>query len=187
MYDVTLTTAEVSALLGIPTKKVWKEIEHGLFDNLPSPPRLSMDAMVYLKALTELDSLDPSVEGRRRFYVRIRAALASKTALVDELSLAESGDSFRFKLKAAVEAVWERLMAFETWKTAKVLTDASILAGEPVFRGSRLSVRHIGQLAARESIDVILEDYPYLTSEDVLFAGRYAVAYPRVGRPREST
>ena len=184
--DVALTTAEVSALLDLPEKKVRKEIEHHVFE-VPSPPRLALDAVVYLKALTELDALNPSVEGRRRFFMRIREALASKSPPADELALAESGDAFTFKLKEVVEAVWERIEAFERWKTERVATNPNILAGEPAFRGSRLSVRHIGQLAARTSIADIMKDYDYLSSGDVMFAARYARAYPRVGRPREST
>jgi uncharacterized protein (DUF433 family) len=186
--DVALTTAEAAALLEIPSPRVWKEVERvfRVFEDLPSPPRLSMGDVVYLKALTELDVLAPSLEGRKLFYSRIRTAMAAKTPLVDELPLVENGDSFRFKLRAVVEAIWERITAFDAWKTAKVLVDPAILAGEPVFRGSRLSVRHIGQLAARESIATILEDYPYLVTDDVFFASWYNRAYPRVGRPRES-
>jgi uncharacterized protein (DUF433 family) len=185
MSTLGLTTTEAAALLNIPTRKVWGEIDRVLED-LPSPPRLSMDAVVYLMALTELDALDPSVEGRKRFYVRIRAALAANEPPVDELPLVENGDSFRFKLRAAVEAIGERLAAFDRWKADRVVIDSSILAGEPVFKGSRLSVRHIGLLGGRESIATILEDYPYLVSDDVLFAAWYSKAYPRVGRPRES-
>ncbi len=186
MSHLALTTAEVSALLDIPSRKVWGEIDR-VFEGLPSPPRLDMDAVVYLKALSELDALDPSVDGRKRFYARIRAALAAKGAPVDELALVENGDSFRFKLRAAVEAVDKRIAAFEKWKASRIVEDPAILAGEPIFRGSRLSVRHIGLRAAREQLPTILEDYPYLSPDDVLFAASYSKAYPRVGRPREST
>lgn len=184
--DIALTPAEVSALLGLPEKKVRKEIEHRVLD-VPSPPRLSFDALVYLQALTELDELDPSIEGRRRFYTRIREALASRAAPADELALAEPGDAFRFKLKEVVDAVWERIEAFDRWKAKRVATDPDILGGEPVIRGTRLSVRHIGQLAARVPISDIMKDYDYLSPDDVMFAAQYARAYPRVGRPRESS
>jgi uncharacterized protein (DUF433 family) len=185
MSHVALTTAEVSALLDIPNRKVWGEIDR-VFEGLDSPPRLDMDAVVYLKALTELEVLDPSVEGRKRFYVRIRAALSAKEPPVDELPLVEWGVSISFKLRAAYDSVAERLAAFNHWKANRVVEDPSILAGEPVFRGSRLSVRHIGLRAARDSMKTILEDYPYLDSDDVNFAIRYSKAYPRVGRPPES-
>jgi uncharacterized protein (DUF433 family) len=185
MSHLALTTAEVSALLNIPIRKVWGEIERVL-EGLPSPPRLDMDAVVYLKALTELDALDPSVEGRKRFYARIRAALAAEDAPVDELPLVENGDSFRFRLRAAVETVAERIAAFDKWKATRTVEDPSILAGEPVFRGSRLSVRHIGLLSGRAAVSTILEDYPYLSVDDLLFAAWYSTAYPRVGRPGET-
>jgi uncharacterized protein (DUF433 family) len=186
MNAVCLTTAEVSALFDIPPRKVRGEIDR-VFEGLPSPPRLALDAVVYLRALTELDALDPSIDGRKRFYARIRAALAGSEPPVDELPLVDSGDSVRFRLRAVVDAIRERIDAFDRWKSERVVEEPSILAGEPVFRGSRLSVRHVGVLAGRESIAIILEDYPYLTSDDVLFAAWYAKAYPRMGRPREAT
>jgi uncharacterized protein (DUF433 family) len=184
--DVTVTPAEASALLGVPEKRVRKDIEHGLFD-VSSPPRLPFDALVYFLACRELDDLEPSVEGRRRLYGRIRAALSSKSASAKGIPLSETGSALWIDLNVVVEAVSERLESFERWKSNKVATDPEVLGGEPVFRGTRLSVRHIGQLADRETIAVILEDYPYLSEADVAFARRYHLAYPRVGRPRESS
>jgi uncharacterized protein (DUF433 family) len=184
--DVTFTPAEASALLGVPEKRVRKDIEHGLFD-VSSPPRLPFDALVYFLACRELDELEPSVEGRRRLYGRIRTALSSKSATARGIPLSETGSALWIDLNVVVEAVSERLESFERWKATRVATDPSILGGEPVFRGTRLSVRHIGGLADRETIAVILEDYPYLSEADVAFARRYHLAYPRVGRPRESS
>jgi hypothetical protein len=48
MSHLALTTVEVSALLDIPSRKVWGEIDR-VFEGLPSPPRLDMDAVIYLK------------------------------------------------------------------------------------------------------------------------------------------
>jgi uncharacterized protein (DUF433 family) len=60
-----------------------------------------------------------------------------------------------------------------------------VLGGKPVFRGTRLSVHHIGKMFARgEPIEHILEDYPYLTDKDVRFAHLYHLAHPTLGRPR---
>jgi uncharacterized protein (DUF433 family) len=61
-----------------------------------------------------------------------------------------------------------------------------VLAGESVFRDSRLPVRHIGEMAERgESIENIIEDYPSLDSNDVEFARLYFRAHPPMGRPRK--
>jgi uncharacterized protein (DUF433 family) len=60
-----------------------------------------------------------------------------------------------------------------------------ILAGEPVFKGTRLAVRHIGGMRAKgEPVERMIEDYPDLTPDDVEFARLYAEAHPPVGRPK---
>lgn len=59
---------------------------------------------------------------------------------------------------------------FETWK-AKLINNPNILGGETVFPGSRLSVQRIGSSLERgETLEVLREDYPYLTDEDFDFA-----------------
>jgi uncharacterized protein (DUF433 family) len=62
---------------------------------------------------------------------------------------------------------------------ARIVSDAEILAGEPVFRGTRLSVRHIGGMRLNgEPAERIREDYPELSTEDVEFAAVYTAANP---------
>jgi uncharacterized protein (DUF433 family) len=61
------------------------------------------------------------------------------------------------------------------------------LGGEAVFNGTRLPVRHVGKMfASGEPLNDILEDYPYLTGDDVTFARLYSEAHPIVGRPRNN-
>lgn len=61
----------------------------------------------------------------------------------------------------------------------RVVSDGRILAGEPVFRGTRLSVRHIGAMRLKgEPSDRIREDYPELSPEDIEFAALYTTANP---------
>jgi uncharacterized protein (DUF433 family) len=65
---------------------------------------------------------------------------------------------------------------FEAWK-ARLTIDPSILGGEVVFPGSRLSVKRIGDSLARgETVEILREDYPYLTDEDLNFALIYIKA-----------
>jgi len=59
----------------------------------------------------------------------------------------------------------------------RIETNPDVLAGKPVIRGTRLSVQFILNLLAHgESTDSILDQYDYLTREDVhaclLFANR---------------
>ena len=49
-----------------------------------------------------------------------------------------------------------------------------ICHGNPVIRGTRVPVSQIlGALAGGDSIDMVLEDYPSLSSEDVYAALRF--------------
>jgi uncharacterized protein (DUF433 family) len=68
---------------------------------------------------------------------------------------------------------------------AKIVSDKKILGGEPVFRGTRLSVRHVGGMRLNgEPMERILEDYPDLSAEDIEFAALYTAANPAAGRTR---
>lgn len=58
---------------------------------------------------------------------------------------------------------------FKQW-ASKLISDPKILGGEIVFPNSRLSVRHVGLLAIKGLKEELLEDYPYLTEEDIEFA-----------------
>ena len=66
-------------------------------------------------------------------------------------------------------------MAFE-----RISIDPARMQGLPCIRGTRITVSAVlGQLAAGQSIDDILADYPQLEREDVLAALEYAAAYTR--------
>jgi uncharacterized protein (DUF433 family) len=68
---------------------------------------------------------------------------------------------------------------------ARIVSDKKVLGGEPVFRGTRLSVRHVGGMRLNgEPTERILGDYPDLSAEDVEFAALYATANPAPSRAR---
>lgn len=57
----------------------------------------------------------------------------------------------------------------------RITTRPDIFGGKPVIRGRRLAVEHVlGMLAAGDSIETILEGYPWLVHEDVLACLAYA-------------
>jgi len=59
-----------------------------------------------------------------------------------------------------------------------------VLSGEEVFKGTRLSVRHIGGMARKGvRIDEIKKEYPNLTEGDIRFAEIYAAIKRPPGRP----
>jgi uncharacterized protein (DUF433 family) len=57
----------------------------------------------------------------------------------------------------------------------RIVVDPDILAGKPVIRGTRLAVEFIlDSLAAGQSEDSILANYPGLTRDDILACLAYA-------------
>jgi uncharacterized protein (DUF433 family) len=63
-------------------------------------------------------------------------------------------------------------------------TDPNIKGGEPVIRGTRISVRAIAQrLDHGDTTEILAEDYPQVPAEAFLTAYTYARSHPRRGRP----
>jgi uncharacterized protein (DUF433 family) len=62
----------------------------------------------------------------------------------------------------------------------RIAVDPARMQGLPCVRGTRVTVSAVlGQLAAGQSIDEVLVDYPQLEREDVLAVLEYAAAYTR--------
>jgi uncharacterized protein (DUF433 family) len=72
--------------------------------------------------------------------------------------------------------VRERLIHYLVAMTFQRITiDPAVCTGKPCIRGLRFPVaRLLGLLAAGETREAILADYPYLESEDIDEALRYA-------------
>ena len=57
----------------------------------------------------------------------------------------------------------------------RITVNPSIFGGKPIIRGRRLAVEHVlSMLAAGDTIEIILEGYPWLEREDVLAYLAYA-------------
>ena len=57
----------------------------------------------------------------------------------------------------------------------RITINPKIFGGKPIIRGRRLAVEHVlGMLAAGDTIESILEGYPWLEREDVLACLLYA-------------
>jgi len=178
------TAAEAAALSGLLKKSVHKEFDHRILSSSDEHERrLSLADLVYLRVLK-------SEEVLHAHKVPIRATLY--TRIVDTLSersnerFVRVGELLSLDIsipRAEMESLTKR---FFQWKSA-LTQDPAVMNGEPVFPGSRVTVRHIGAIIERgEAEAVVREDYPNLTDEDVEFAPIFVQAYPRVGRPAAS-
>jgi uncharacterized protein (DUF433 family) len=59
----------------------------------------------------------------------------------------------------------------------RIVRDARICGGEPVFKGTRVTLRTVlASLASGDSVEDILSDFPSLKTEDVQAAIAFAAA-----------
>lgn len=57
----------------------------------------------------------------------------------------------------------------------RITINPGIFGGKPIIRGMRMAVEHIlGMLAAGDTVQVILEEYPFLEREDIQACILYA-------------
>ena len=66
----------------------------------------------------------------------------------------------------------------------RITVNPKIFGGKPIIRGRRLAVEHVlGMLAAGDTVDTILQGYPWLDREDIqacLIYARRLVGHERV-------
>jgi uncharacterized protein (DUF433 family) len=166
---------EAAAFLNMPERQIRKEVEHGLFSI-----HLTFQSLVYLRALRTL-GLDLGVEDRKKLLKVVTDAVRC------EADTAQLSPIVTLKVGDLVKEVRDKIERFSQWKNALVV-DKRVLAGEPVFPKSRLAVRQIGGMLERGASEAdVRTDYPYLTHEDLEFSQLFVRAYPRVGRPRETS
>ena len=57
----------------------------------------------------------------------------------------------------------------------RITINSKIFGGKPIVRGRRVAVEHIlGMLAVGDSIETVLQGYPWMEREDVLACLEYA-------------
>jgi uncharacterized protein (DUF433 family) len=87
--------------------------------------------------------------------------------------------------KAFREKVARNLSAFR-WGRRRIVSNTDVLGGEPVFRGTRISLRHVASLFRKGvSEKEIAEDFPALGSRDLAYARLFSRLSERPGRPRK--
>lgn len=173
----TLTATEVAALSGLDEGRVRKEVENGIFPR----PSFTFADLVYFAVLAVL-GVQLGVDDRRKLHVLVAAAMGARRPP----PRVEFSPVLEVRLDRVAKAAQGKLDRFEAWKKKRVVSDESILGGEPTFPESRLAVRHVGGMLLKGASEAeVREDYPYLKDEDIEFATIFMKAYPRMGRARD--
>lgn len=176
--ETIFTPNEAAAFANISPKRVYKEIEHRIIQPVSDAPRLSFAALIYLRALKEID-FEFSVKYRTAIYQTLLKAIAEKASTV------EFAKFFVLQITSIDRELSDLISQFNLWKGGLV-SNPEIMGGQVVFPNSRLSVHHIGKIMNRgEALQVTKEDYPYLSELDLKFAPLFVKAYPVMGRPKK--
>lgn len=183
-----LTIKEAAALANV-TEKV---IRHELSSKIVGPRRrgtrhveLDPRAVLYLALISSL-RVGLTKEDRRDLFELITHHRTKEGHWRREGTrlILEGRVPVVLALSALDRAVDDRLKLFARGKR-RIVSAPDVLGGEPVFEGTRVSVRHVGELAKKGvPLATLLEDFPRLSEPDVEFARIFVELGRPPGRPR---
>ncbi|HEY1934841.1 MAG TPA: DUF433 domain-containing protein [Acetobacteraceae bacterium] len=190
-----LSLKEAIVLADVPEKRVRKDIEVGLLSSL-----------VIMRSTTAIDGriavrwndvfVLAAAYGGQHLNARLRQRILEYAETIADVSSADSSfckaSSETIEIDKYVTLDLDKVVALVKPRMdlyaaglRRIETRKGVLGGEAVFKHTRLPVLHVGKVYERGiPMADILNDYPYLTEDDVKFAQLYFHAHPPVGRPR---
>jgi uncharacterized protein (DUF433 family) len=182
-----LSLKEAAVLSGVTEKVIRHELASQVVRaarTAAGARRFSPQELVYFCLVAELPIELPRKDRRDLFDLLARGAVRrGRWRREAQRLVLEGGVPVILPISDLVKRVEVRVALFERGR-ARVVSRADTLSGEPVFEGTRISVRFVGGRAAREPTAEILQDYPALKADDVEFARMFvALGRPR-GRPK---
>jgi uncharacterized protein (DUF433 family) len=183
----SLSLKEAAVLSGMTEKSIRHELASPVIragKTAAGSRRFSPRELLYFCLVAELPIELPRKDRRDLFDLLARgAARRGRWRREAQRLVLEGGVPIILPISNLMKRVEARVALFERGR-ARVVSRADTLSGEPVFEGTRISVRFVGGRAAREPAADILQDYPALDADDVEFARMFvALGRPR-GRPK---
>ncbi len=181
LREAFLTVPEAAFLARVSPRLVQHEIDERIVASRMSGGRRSISGVdiLYLSAVRRVHGqMAPRLRRQVRNAIVHSAAQNEATASFDIF--------FRVSLAALENDVLEGFKTLERIKREFIESRPEVLGGEPVLRGTRLSVRLIADLVRQgASADELAEDYD-LTPEQIDAAVTFDRVTPRRGRPRQT-
>ena len=149
--------------------------------------RFDVNDMLLLKVISEFPFDLP-----RRDKEALRSLLEGKQTRAGKWSktktdfVARNGDLVVVVECKDVRSRLSRNLATYRRGVKRIVSDPEIMAGEPVFAGTRIPLAHISGLIAKGvPLAEIVEDYPALSRADLDFAAIHSKMKRNPGRPRK--
>lgn len=181
------TPAEAAAISGLALKAVNNAIDKHIVD-VPRPAVATGRRAVrrYLTA-THLVCLRLEHGLVGRLPVERRQGLFREVAAKPEAKRLDADDLLSVNLTEARRQVEERARNLEEAERL-IHSDKDTLAGEPVFRGTRISIYGlVAMLDAGATIKELAAGSPKLDAHKIDLARLWVAAHPRRGRPKRLT
>jgi uncharacterized protein (DUF433 family) len=125
-------------------------------------------------------------ELERDLYAVVVKGMISKGLWKTEKTRLKLGELVTIDARALRKGLAHDLRVYRS-AAKRVASSSETMGGEPVFKGTRISVTHVGAVAAKGiPVEEILEDYPRLSRDDVRLALLLHRMGRRPGRPRRS-
>ncbi len=175
------TPQEVAALVGVPVRRVQNAMT---FRRLPGGAlrggRRALDLAGLLAFATAARLGRDIVVKPRSLYGRFRRNGVPRKFF-------EIGPGVTAQTREVLGPVLDRLDLYRRARERLIVSDPAIMGGAPVIRGTRLPAHVIhARLKAGDSVDMLREDHPYVTREQIDAAFLFAEANPARGRPSRS-
>lgn len=185
-HELSLSVSEVAALSGVSEKIVRNEIHRGIICSGKRRAqrkhwRFPPDAVAYFMLLGKM----PFPKKDRQAVYELMATdkrragnwRKSHTDTLDR-------DGFLSINTKRFLSDSNRKLRLYKQGLRRIESRPEILGGDEVFKGTRLSVRHIGGLLRKGvTIEDVKIDYPTLTIDDIRFAQLYSAVKRPPGRP----
>ena len=182
MIEYSYTPAQASAVAKLPLKAVQKLIDVHLIrprrmrSGSGTQRLLSSEQLIYLRLEAEGVRLLPLATRRE-----VARTIVSKPGV--NSIVVTGGSALVIEVKYARREVEQDLKRLRKIQEM-VVSDPEVMRGAPVFKGTRIPVELVAEMAAQgATVEEVLAGYPALNREQVELAPLYVMAFPRRGRP----
>jgi len=181
MPETLITRREAAELSGTTQTTVKKAVDQKV---IPTKKRgsqlwIDVDDVPVLFMLGQLRDMKLAVQYKRQLREWLRTSGPSSELELMPMLIVRRVDD--------VEETRRRAERYAQLRDVWIVRDPNVKGGEPVIRGSRVSVHTLAERVARgEAEEALDEDFPHIPAEAREVAVQFARANPRRGRPRAS-